>query len=190
MLQIDHHLISEDIFHEQFECELSQCKGKCCIEGDLGAPLELKELKILEEIYHKLKPFLTKSGIEAIEKQGKYIEHEKGEFSTTLVNGKECAYLNYENGIAVCAIEKAWKAGAIDFQKPISCHLYPIRIWEKNGIIGINYEEWEICKCACTKGKKNNVPVYQFLKNAIIRRFGTEFYEILDAYYQEHYRKF
>ncbi len=187
MLQIDHHLISEDIFSEQFECELSRCKGKCCIEGDLGAPLDYNELKILEDIYDKIKPFLEKRGIQAIEEQGKYVEHAEGEFSTPLVNGKECAYLTYDKGIALCGIEKAWKAGKIDFQKPISCHLYPIRLWEKNGIVGINYEEWDICKCACIKGAKNNTPVYRFLKEAIIRRFGQEFYDILDLYYQEQY---
>jgi hypothetical protein len=185
MLQIDNCLISDDIFLEQFECELTQCKGKCCIEGDLGAPLEYHELKILEQIFEKIKPFLRKIGIQAIEKQGKYVEHAPLEFSTPLVDGKECAYLNFENGIAVCGIEKAWHAGVIDFPKPISCHLYPIRIWEKNGVTALNYEEWDICQCACSKGKRNNKPVYQFLKDAIIRRFGNEFYEILDAYYHE-----
>ncbi len=189
MLQIDHHLVSEDIFLEQFECELNQCKGKCCVEGDLGAPLEKSELSILDEIYDKIKPYLSKNSIKAIENQGKYVEHEKNEYSTPLVNGKECAYVIFEKGIAKCAIEKAWKDGKINFQKPISCHLYPIRLWEKNGIIGVNYEEWDICKYACTKGSQNNMPVYRFLKDAIIRRFGNEFYEILDVYYQENYHK-
>ncbi len=189
MLQIDNHLISEDIFLEKFECEINQCKGNCCVEGDLGAPLEFHELEILDKLYEKIKPYLNEKGKKSIEKQGKYVEHSKGEFSTPLVNGKECAYVIFENGIALCGIEKAWKDGKIDFQKPISCHLYPIRLWEKNGIIGVNYEEWEICRCACSKGIKNQTPVYQFLKQAIIRRFGNEFYEILDSYYQEHYNK-
>lgn len=187
MLQIDHHLVSEDIFLEHFECELNQCKGKCCVEGDLGAPLEYNELSILEEIYPMLKPYLNKKSQQTIEEQGKYVEHEKGEYSTPLVEGKECAYVVFDNGIAFCGIEKAWKDGKINFQKPISCHLYPIRLWEKNGIIGINYEEWDICQCACSKGKKNKTPVYQFLKDAIIRKFGKEFYEILDTYYYEQY---
>lgn len=187
MLQIDNHLISEDVFLEQFECEINQCKGKCCVEGDLGAPLDFHELEILDSLYDKIKPYLNEKGKKSIEKQGKYVEHAKGEYSTPLVDGRECAYVIFENGVALCAIEKAWKEGKIDFQKPISCHLYPIRLWEKNGIVGVNYEEWDICQCACSKGKRNQTPVYQFLKDAIIRRFGEELYEILDIYYKENY---
>lgn len=185
MLQIGNHLVSEAIFSEEFQCELGKCKGKCCIEGDLGAPLDVQELAVLQDIYPKIKQLLRKEGISAIEEQGTYIEYEDEGYYTPLVDGKECAYVVFEQGIALCGIEKACKQGLIDFPKPISCHLYPIRLWQKNEIIGINYEEWDICQCACQKGKEQKIPVFQFLKEAIVRRFGSDFYEELEQCYQE-----
>ncbi|MBP7272841.1 MAG: DUF3109 family protein [Saprospiraceae bacterium] len=177
-------LVSDEILHEQFVCNLSACKGACCWEGDLGAPLEEAELPILEAIYEKVKPFLTDAGIAAIEAQGKFVKVKKS-FATPLVDDKPCAYMTYNDlGIAQCGIEQANKAGVIDFKKPISCHLYPIRISKNKALQfeAMNYERWDICEPACTLGKQLKVPVYLFLKEPIIRKYGKEFYEELEAF--------
>jgi len=184
MLIIDNKIVSSDVFQNEFVCNLNACKGACCWEGDYGAPLALEELDILEMIYEKVKPFLTKEGIEAIEEQGVavYIPKEK-EYGTTLVNNAACAYLIYDdNGIAKCGIEKAYEEGVINFPKPISCHLYPIRVSIlENGFEKLDYDRWDICSAACENGKKLNVPVYQFLKTPLIRKYGAEFYEQLEG---------
>ena len=157
MLIIDGKVISPEIFQEEFVCNLNACKGACCWEGDFGAPLELEELDILEKIYINIKPFLTPEGIKAIEDQGVAVYNsEEKEYGTTLVDNAACAYLIYEgNGIAKCGIEKAYEAGVIDFPKPISCHLYPIRVEEldNSSFQKLEYDRWEICSAACTKGK-------------------------------------
>ena len=184
MLIVQDILISEDVIKEQFLCQLDACKGACCWEGDFGAPLEEEELITLEKIYPAVKPFLRKEGIKAIEENGLYEQADDGEYGTTLINGRDCAYLTYEkNGIAKCGIEKAYEAGAVNFQKPISCHLYPIRVAEnkKTGFQALNYDRWDICSAACKAGKKENLPVYRFLKNALIRKYGEDFYDELEA---------
>jgi hypothetical protein len=185
MIIVQDILVSDEVVEEQFLCNLSACKGACCWEGDAGAPLEQAELYILENIFEQIKPFLTPRGIEEIEKQGKfYYDPEDHEPATTLIDNGPCAYIAYnELGHAQCGIEKAWKAGATDFRKPISCQLYPIRV-EKNEISGfeaMNYHRWDICSPACDAGKAAKLPVYQFLKEPIIRKYGEEFYEELDA---------
>ncbi len=185
MIIVQDILISDEVVEEQFLCNLSACKGACCWEGDAGAPLEQAELHILEDIFEQIKPFLSARGIEEIEKQGKfYYDPEDHEPATMLIDGGPCAYMTYnELGHAQCGIEKAWKAGATTFRKPISCQLYPIRV-EKNedsGFEALNYNRWDICKPACTAGKAAKLPVYQFLKEPIIRKYGEEFYEELDA---------
>ncbi|QQR99247.1 MAG: DUF3109 family protein [Sphingobacteriales bacterium] len=184
MIIIDDVLISDDVLEKQFVCNISKCKGACCIEGDSGAPVEKEERKILKKIFPKIKKYLTQEGIEAIEKQGTSVDEEDDEyasFATPLINGGACAYINYdENGTVVCGIEQAYRDGVIDYQKPISCHLYPIRLKRMDTMLAMNYDYWEICKDACTLGKKLKVPVYQFLKEPIIRKFGEEFYEILE----------
>ena len=143
MIQIEDKLISEEIFSEEFVCNLSKCKGICCVEGDAGAPLDKEEAQILENIYDKIKPYLTPEGIEAIEKQGKWeIDPNDGEYVTPLINNAECAYVTYdERGYTKCAIEKAYEDGVIDWQKPISCHLYPIRVTEYSSFTTLNYHE-------------------------------------------------
>lgn len=184
MILIDDVLISDDVIEKQFVCNIKKCKGICCVEGDSGAPVEKSETKILKKIYPKIKSYLTPEGIAAIEAQGTFVDEPDDEYTpyaTPLIDGAACAYVNYENdGTITCAIEKAWKDGVVDFQKPISCHLYPIRLKPMDSVTAMNYDVWDICSDACTLGKELKVPVYVFLKDAIIRKFGEEFYEVLD----------
>lgn len=179
MIAINDVLIADAVVEEHFVCNLNACKGNCCIEGDAGAPLEETELKILEDIYPKVEPFLTNEGKQAIEEEGKYITYKKGVPRTPLINGGACAYVIFENGIAKCGIEKAYEEKAVDFQKPISCHLYPIRIKQHKGYEAVNYERWDICNPACSNGKKLKVRVYEFLKGPLTRKYGKEFYTAL-----------
>ena len=181
MIQIDDKLISEDIFSEEFVCNLTKCKGACCVEGDIGAPLDKNEAEILDKIYDKIKPYLTEDGIKAIEEKGTWeIDPHDGDYVTPMVGNRDCVYVTYdEKGITKCGIEKAYEDGAIDWQKPISCHLYPIRATEYSSFIALNYHEWPICNDACTLGKELQVPVYKFLKTPLIRKKGEEFYTTL-----------
>jgi hypothetical protein len=181
MIAIGNALISEDIIEKQFVCDLNACKGACCVKGDYGAPLEDDEMPILDEIYEKVKPYLTEEGIRAIEKQGKYLLYEKKEWVTPLAKGKACAYTVFENGVAKCGIEKAFYDGKIKFKKPISCHLYPIRITkQRNGMDGLNYDRWSVCKAACKLGASLQVPVFKFLKESLTRKYGKEWYKQLE----------
>lgn len=182
MIQIDDKLISDQVLEKRFVCDLNACKGACCVEGDAGAPLEKKEVAILKKIWPKVKPYLRPEGVAAIEKQGTSIVANDGELETPLVNGAECAYVIFdEKGITKCGIEKAYEEGVIDYKKPISCHLYPIRIKETKAGPILNYDEWDICKAACKYGKKLDVKVYQFLREPLIRKFGEDFFEQLSA---------
>ena len=181
MIQIDDKLISEDIFSEEFVCNLSKCKGACCVEGDVGAPLDKNETEILDRLYPKFKSYLTEDGIKAIEEQGTWTtDPSDGDFVTPMVENRECVYVTFdEKGITKCGIERAYEDGAIDWQKPISCHLYPIRATEYRTFTALNYHEWPICNDACTLGKELQVPVYKFLKTPLIRKYGEEFYQTL-----------
>ena len=185
MIVVQDKLVSDDVVSEQFVCNLSACKGACCWEGDSGAPLEKAELAELDAIFEQVMPYLSPAGIAAIEVQGKYIWYEEAqEWGTTLVDNGPCAYMTLDTlGVAQCGIERAWRDGVVAFRKPISCQLYPIRV-EKNEQVGfeaLNYDRWDICSAACEKGKKEQVPVYVFLKDAIIRKYGVDFYEELDG---------
>lgn len=185
MIVIEDKIISDDVVEEKFVCDLNACKGACCTAGDFGAPLDKSELQILDDIYDKVKPYLTKDGIDTIEQQGRYVYVEESkEWCTPLMNKRDgCAWLNYDNnGVVICAIEKAYKDGVIDWKKPISCHLYPIRITKqrKTNYDMLNYERWSVCKAACKNGKALKVPVYKFLKEALIRKYGEDFYEVLE----------
>jgi hypothetical protein len=186
MIVIDDKIISDDVVEEQFVCDLNACKGACCVEGELGAPLNEAETKILEDIYEKVKPYLLPEGIAAIEKQGKWVlTDEEEKYNTPLMKKGGCAWMNYDkNGVVICGIEKAYLDGVVNWKKPISCHLYPIRITKqrKTGNDMLNYERWNICKAACKNGKALKVPVYRFLKDALIRKYGEEFYRALDEY--------
>ena len=181
MISIQNTLISEDILEKKFVCDLTACKGACCVEGDSGAPLEKKELKKLETVFEEVKPYLNKKGLKAIEKQGLFVVDSDGDYTTPLVAaGKECAYVIFdETNTAKCAIEMAFLDGKIKWQKPISCHLYPIRITSYKHYDAVNYHSWDICKPACSCGEKLNVPVYKFLKNPLIRKYGKSWFEEL-----------
>lgn len=182
MISIGDTLISEDILQKQFVCDLSACKGACCVEGDAGAPLEAEEVKILADEYERVKPFLRPEGIKAIEEQGTHVIDElDGEPVTPLVNDAECAYVVFdENGTTLCGIEKAWKEGKTHFRKPVSCHLYPIRVQKYSSFEAVNYHKWKICAAACTLGESLKVPVYKFTKDALIRKYGSEWYGDLE----------
>lgn len=181
MIQIDDKLISEDIFSEEFVCNLSKCKGACCVEGDVGAPLDKEETTILENIFEAVKPYLRPEGVAALEEQGTWTtDPMDGDYVTPMIEGKECAYVIFDDkGITKCGIEKAYEDGAVDWQKPISCHLYPIRTKDYSTFTALNYDRWPICSDACTLGKELQVPVYKFLKTPLNRKYGEEFYTVL-----------
>ncbi len=184
MIMVQDIIVSEELVTEKFICDLNACKGACCIEGDVGAPLEKEELKILRRIFDDIKPFLSSEGIHAIRQKGFFVEDEPEEYSTPLLDDEACAYrVIDQSGIMSCGIEKAFLAGATDYKKPISCHLYPIRIVkdEKSNFEAINYDRWDICSAACTLGAREKMPVYEFLKEPIIRKYGADFYEELDG---------
>ena len=182
MIQVEDKIISLDVFEKYFICDLNACKGACCVEGDSGAPLLKEEKNILDEIYEKVKPYMRKEGITEIENQGVAVYDEDGDLTTPLVNNCECAFVAFENGITKCTIEKAYLDDKIEFKKPISCHLFPIRIKEYRDFDAVNYEEIKICKPACKCGSKLEVPVYAFLKEPLIRKYGKYWYkELLDA---------
>ncbi len=185
MLIIKDKLVSDDIVEKNFICNLNACKGACCVEGDSGAPLEDEEMRILTDIYKDVEPYLTSEGKAAIKESGLSVYYkESEEFGTPLIDNGPCAFVTYDkSGMALCGIEQAYYDGKTDFKKPISCHLYPIRV-EKNpesGFEALNYDKWDICKAACQLGNKEKVPIYVFLKEALIRKYGEEFYEELDA---------
>ena len=187
MFQIGKTIISEDIIENDFVCNLSACKGECCVAGDAGAPLEKEEVKILEDIYDTVKPFLRKEGIEAIEKQGTYIVQENGDLETPLVNGAECAYVTFDDkNTALCGIEEAYNKGLVDWKKPISCHLYPVRVEAYSDFAAVNYHRWPICDDACSLGKELQVPTYKFVKQALIRKFGEDWYAELEKVAEEY----
>jgi len=181
MIQIGRALLSFDVVEKHFVCDLEKCKGACCVEGDSGAPLSRAETKILRDIYPQVKPYMTPEGIQEIERQGTHIVDFEGDLVTPLVNDQQCAYVIYKDGITLCAIEKAYLDKKIDYRKPISCHLYPIRITEYTEIDAVNYDIQTICKDACTLGENLKVPVYKFLKEPLIRKYGEEWYKELEV---------
>jgi hypothetical protein len=182
MIEIEKTLISDDVVEQKFVCDLNACKGACCVHGDSGAPLDDDEAEKLEKIYKKVKPYLNEKGIAAIEEQGTWLIDSDGDKVTPLVDGnKECAYTVFENGFALCGIEKAWKDGKVKFRKPISCHLYPVRITKYKKFEAVNYETWDICKPACACGTKLKVSVHRFVKDALVRKYGEEWWNALDA---------
>ena len=177
MFQIGKTIVSEDIIEHDFVCNLSACKGACCIDGDAGAPLEKEEAKILDDIYNVVKPYLREEGVRAIEKQGTYITTEDGELETPLINNADCAYVIFdEHDTALCAIEEAYNQGEISWKKPLSCHLYPVRVKDYSEFSAVNYHKWHICDDACVLGKELQVPIYVFVKEALIRKFGEDWY--------------
>lgn len=182
MIAIENTLISEDVLEKKFVCDLNACKGACCVAGDSGAPLDKEELAIIDGILDKVKPYMVKKGIKAIDKHGAYVIDGDGDYTTTLVSeGAECAFVFFdENKIAKCAIEQAYIEKKIDWQKPISCHLYPIRISKFKTYDAVNYNKWSVCAPACACGEKLDVPVYKFLKTPLIRKYGKDWYKQLE----------
>lgn len=182
MFQLGKTIVSEEIINNDFVCNLSACKGACCVKGDAGAPLEIEETEILKEIFPKVKPFLRKEGLKAITEQGVFTTNDFGEHETPLINGEDCAYVIYDRrGTALCGIEEAYNQGAISWKKPVSCHLYPVRVKDYSEFSAVNYEKWHICDPACTLGEELQVPVYKFVKQALIRKFGDDWYQELES---------
>lgn len=189
MIAIDNILVSDDVVEAKFVCDLHKCKGGCCEDGDAGAPLAREEKKILDEHFEAVKPYLTAEGRAEIERQGKYVYDTEFGWVTPTVNGAICAYgVRNGQGIVKCAIEQAYNDGKLPWKKPISCHLYPIRLVEAKHGTYVNYEPREVlCNPACVLGKKLKMPVYQFLKEPIIRKFGEAFYTLLHQVAVEHF---
>ena len=180
MILIDDTIISDDLVQTKFCCNLIACKGACCIEGDAGAPLDDEEISILEDYIDLIKPYMVEEGVEVIEKNGVFDYDADGNFVTPLINDRECAFVYFKNNITYCAIEKAWLEKKIDFRKPISCHLYPVRLSEINNMTAVNYHEWSVCKPARKKGNELGLPLYKFLKDPLIRKFGETWFQKLD----------
>jgi hypothetical protein len=181
MIQIEDKIISQEIFDQQFVCDLNACKGACCVEGDSGAPLLKNEAKELEKSYSIIRKYLSADGKEAIKKQGFSVIDSDNDLTTPLVNNRECAYVFNDSGIIKCAIEKAFLEDKISFKKPISCHLYPIRITEYKEFDAVNYESNKICSPACKLGELLKVSVFRFLKEPLIRKYGESFYTELEV---------
>jgi len=180
MIQIGDVIVSLDVIEKQFVCDVAMCKGMCCVYGESGAPLEDEEIAILREIYPKVKPYMTSAGIAVVEQQGVYDTDFDNENVTPLIgNSEDCAYSYRKKGIVHCAIEKAFTAGKIDFRKPVSCHLYPVRITKYEAFEAVNFNQWNICSEALNIGKKTTTPLYIFLKEPLIRKYGSEWYELL-----------
>lgn len=185
MIQINDKIISLDLFEVRFCCDLAHCKGICCVEGNAGAPLEAEEVDLLEQEYPAYKPCMNPEGIEAVERQGFMVPDAEGDCTTPLVDDAECAYSIRENGITLCAIEKAWREGRTSFRKPVSCHLYPIRLsLFGNGTTGLNYHRWAVCNGALARGAKEGIPLFRTLREPLIRHFGSEFYDALEEAYR------
>jgi len=180
LVEIQNKIVSTQIFERKFVCDLNACRGACCVQGDAGAPLTIEEASILEGDIDQIIPYMRPEGIAEVEKTGVFYIDQENEMATTLVNDQECAFVYFdESGITKCAIEKAHKEGKTDFKKPISCHLYPIRVKNFNDFTALNYNEWDICEPACKCGSELNVPVFRFLKEPLIRAFGEEFFNEL-----------
>ena len=185
MIQIGDKIVSSELFEQHFICDLKKCEGNCCVFGDSGAPLDDAEVKILDEHIESIKPFMRAEGIREVNEQGSWMVDRDGDKVTPLVNREECAYVIFEDGIAWCAIEKAYNEGVVSFQKPVSCHLYPIRVSPLKTGVALNYHRWSICEPARILGKKEQLPVFRFLKDPITRVYGSEFYEELELVYKE-----
>jgi hypothetical protein len=174
-------LLSEDLFDKHFICDLNACKGACCVEGDFGAPITEEDIVVLNEILPAIKPYLSADGLKVINSRGVSEVDKDGDLVTTCLPTGECSFAVYENGILSCGIEKAWKAGVISYQKPLSCHLYPIRVNKVGDYDALNYHKWDVCKPACELGNQHQVPVYKFLKMPLIRAYGQSWYNELEG---------
>ncbi len=176
MLVVENTILSDDIFEQCFSCDLSRCKGICCVEGDAGAPLDEEEISIIEDSIEKVKPYMCHQGVECTEHYGVFDYDSFGHLVTPLINDKECAFVVFENGIAKCAFEKAFFDKKIKFRKPISCHLYPIRISTYNHYDALNYHQWSVCQNACQPHQQSPT-IFEFLQEPLIRKYGKKWYQ-------------
>ena len=190
IIEIGETLVSDEIFTKKFICDLDKCKGACCIEGDRGAPISLAEIEIIDANIDKIKPFMSVKGLELLNSEGFHEGTEIDDPATTCLDSGECVFVYKENNILGCAIEKAHLYGEIDFYKPISCHLYPIRLGKVGNKETINYHEWSICSDACLLGKKMNLPMFKFLRTPLVRNYGENWYKELELIYEEYASQF
>ena len=190
MLKIEDKIISDELFEKKFVCDLQKCKGGCCVEGDSGAPLKSKEIKEIATNLSIIKSEMSTKGLNAIKNNDFHYLDSDGDKVTKLVDGKECVFVVFDkNNIAKCSIESAYRKNKINFNKPISCHLYPIRIKKYDSFTAVNVDSWHVCKPACECGTELNVPVFKFLKDAIVRSWGLDFFKHLDSVYNEFFNK-
>ncbi|MGZ5243953.1 MAG: DUF3109 family protein [Bacteroidia bacterium] len=180
MIVHENTLLSLDLFENEFVCNLSKCKGSCCVEGEYGAPLLEEEIPVIEENLEAIKPFMSPKMRKSVEKNGFYESDPDGDLVTKCMSGRDCVFAVNEDGIYKCAMENAFLAGKTNFHKPISCHLYPIRIAQVGEFEALNYSRWDICDDACSLGKQLQVPVFKFLKNPLIRKYGENWYKELE----------
>ena len=190
MVEIEDKIISDELFEKKFVCDLQKCKGGCCVEGDSGAPLKSKEIKEIAKNLSIIKSEMSRKGLNAIKNNDFHNVDSDGDKVTKLVDGKECVFVVFDkNNIAKCSIESAFRKNKINFNKPISCHLYPVRVKKYDSFTAINVDSWHVCKPACECGTELNVPVFKFLKDAIVRSWGLDFYHHLDSVYNEFFNK-
>lgn len=186
LIEVGDKIVTDELFKSKFVCDLTRCKGACCVEGDDGAPLQQEEIKIMEEIFPKVKPYMTQEGIDIVEKDGVYHLDDEGEPVTNLMSNEACVFVAFDtDGTAKCAIEKAYRDGEVHWKKPISCELFPIRAKKYHSFTALNYEQIDICKPGCVLGEKLNVPVYKFLKEPLVRAYGDDFYKSLEEIHKE-----
>ncbi len=186
IIEIEDKLVSQELFDKHFVCNLSACKGACCVEGDDGAPLTMDEVELIENHIDDIKPYMTEAGIDMVDRKGVFYMDRDNEPVTALVKGKDCVFVTLDaQGITKCGIEQAYREEKIPFNKPISCHLYPIRVKKYAKFESLNYDRWPICKPACQLGEELKVPVFKFLKEPLIRKYGAEFYAELEKVSKE-----
>ena len=190
MVEIEDKIISDELFEKKFVCDLQKCKGGCCVEGDSGAPLKSKEIKEIAKNLSIIKSEMSIKGLNAIKNNDFHNVDSDGDKVTKLVDGKECVFVVFDkNNIAKCSIESAFRKNKIHFNKPISCHLYPLRVKKYDSFTAINVDSWHVCKPACECGSELNVPVFKFLKDAIVRSWDLDFFHHLDSVYNEFFNK-
>lgn len=181
MVQIQDTIVSFDVITKEFCCDLKKCKGACCIEGDAGAPVTADEIAQIENLLPVIREDLSPQALKVIDEQGVAYPDPEGEMVTSIVNGRDCVFTVYgEDGCCYCAIEKAWREGRCSFMKPVSCHLYPIRVKRLGEWWGLNYDRWDVCQAAAIKGRREGIHVYKYLKEPLIRRFGQAWYDELE----------
>lgn len=190
MLAIKDTLVSEDLLERHFVCDLGACKGACCVKGDSGAPLLDDEVSILNDILPQVLPYMDGQGRDAVSAKGVSEVDREGEIGTTLISDGRCAFATIDRwGMVSCSIERAHRDGKVDFKKPVSCHLYPVRVKPYVGFEAVNYDRWEICRAAVVCGEKHRVPLFRFVKDALVRRFGQEWFDELEAVDRELHRQ-